>query len=158
MRGDEDGFVEFWQTSREPIRRALVATLGDAILAGEAVDEAMVRAFQRWSRVETLADPAGWVFRVGYNWATSWRRKLKRRPTCPIESLERPVDDPTVDVDLSRALWRLPEQQRVVVVLRYYLDWPVPRINAVLGWPEGTAKSRLHRALASLAKDREVQR
>ena len=48
------------------------------------------------------------------------------------------------------ALHRLPLQQRVVVVLHYYVDLDVSSIAVELGIPEGTVKSRLARARASL--------
>lgn len=152
---DESGFEEFWGHHREPLRRALALTLGDVTLAEEAVDEAMVRAFERWSRVASLRDPAAWVFRVGLNWARSRLRHLRRRPTRPVEQLDMAVTDPLPDTDLYRAVLGLPEPQRAVLVLRFFLDWPVAWISTALGVPEGTVKSRLHRALGALA-DREV--
>ena len=131
--------------------------VGDTDLGWEAVDEAMARAYERWPRVQHLADPAGWVFRVGLNWATSWRRKAERRPIRPIEQLDRAHHDRAVDVDLYSAVARLPVEQRAVVVLRFFLDRPVEEVSAVLQIAEGTVKSRLHRALATLSRAREVR-
>ena len=59
------------------------------------------------------------------------------------------------------ALKALPEQYRLVVTCRYLLDLDEQETATVLGWPRGTVKSRLHRALGRLRTqlpDKEVQR
>lgn len=143
-------FEAFWARERDALYRALAVSWGDPELAAEAVDEAMARALQRWDRVGTYDNPAGWVMRVARNWAISWRRKLSRRPTRSAESLDRAVTDALPDLDLRDALATLPERDRTLLAMRYVLDWTIPGIAAVLDVPEGTIKSRLHRALARL--------
>lgn len=60
---------------------SVTLAVGDTALASEAVDEAMPLAPERWSKVGHYDRPAGWVFRVAINWATSRHRKLALRPT-----------------------------------------------------------------------------
>ena len=62
-------FHEFYREARPAVGRALAVTLGDPDLAADAVDEAMIRAYQRWSQVARLDNPGGWVYRVGLNWS-----------------------------------------------------------------------------------------
>ena len=69
---------------------------------------------------------------------------------------------------LVRGLAKLSPEHRQVVTCRYLLDLDEAETAAVLGWPRGTVKSRLHRALARLrdvldaepsaSRTREVQR
>jgi RNA polymerase sigma-70 factor, ECF subfamily len=151
-------FGEFWSRERDRLYRVLAVSLGDSGLAAEAVDEAMVRALQRWDRVGGYEDPAVWVLRVARNWATSWRRKLARRPTVALEDLDRPDSDDLPDVDVQGALSRLSAEQRLLLVLRFHEDWPVERVARTLGVAEGTVKSRTHRALRQLEGFREVTR
>ncbi|MFP4554798.1 MAG: RNA polymerase sigma factor, partial [Actinomycetota bacterium] len=61
-------FEAFYSTFWAEVFKPLAATIGDRDLAREAVDEAMVRAYARWSRVRTMANPKGWVYRVAYRW------------------------------------------------------------------------------------------
>jgi DNA-directed RNA polymerase specialized sigma24 family protein len=61
--------------------------------------------------------------------------------------------DHDVRLDIERALGRLTTEQRIVVVLRYYLDLSERQAAPVLGVPPGTVKSRLARGLAALAGD-----
>jgi hypothetical protein len=58
-RTDRESFEEFYATHRASIGRALSVTLRDDHLASEALDEAMVRAYQRWGEVRQLASPTG---------------------------------------------------------------------------------------------------
>lgn len=141
---------------RDRLYRALAMTLGDPSLAAEAVDEAMVRILQRWDRVASYDQPAGWVYRVALNWATSYRRKMALRPVLPRQELDRPHEDSLPDVELARQLSRLSRHHRTVVVLRYYLQFTPAEIASMLGVAPGTVRSRLHRALEQLRDLREV--
>ncbi|MEU8821363.1 hypothetical protein [Actinoplanes sp. NPDC048796] len=112
-RRDADGFEAFYRANVDRFYRALAVTLRRDGLAHEAVDEAMARAYAKWSVVGELESPAGWVFRVGFNWATSWRRKLRReRPPVADDAhpQQGPPDGDAVDLaeatDTTAYLWR----------------------------------------------------
>jgi RNA polymerase sigma factor (sigma-70 family) len=154
----QQGFEGFWSRERDRLYRVLSVGLDDPELAAEAVDEAMARALQRWDRVSRYDDPAGWVFRVARNWATSWHRKWSRRPSLRTVELDQPEEASFPDIDVQRALGALNEMQRTVLALRFHLDWPVDRIAEALDVPPGTVKSRLHRALRDLGEREEVTR
>lgn len=154
----DEHFEAVWRRDRDGLRRALTLSLGDAQLAGEAVDEAFTRAYARWSRVSQFDDPTAWLYRVATNWATSWLRKRRLRPVRPAEELETATVDAVADHTVLEAIEALPAAQRAVVVLRFYLDWEVPRIASALDVPPGTVKSRLHRALSRLQDRKEIQR
>ena len=150
------GFVAFYGAHADDVRQALVLALADVDLGTEAAAEALARACERWAEVSRYANPAGWVYRVGLNWARSRQRRYRWRD-------RRPVPDaavPTVphDPDLTEALRRLAVEQRAVVVCRYLLDWSVEETAAALAIPVGTVKSRLSRALERLAHALEETR
>lgn len=142
-------FEGFYKDRRDRIARALTLTIGDVHLATEAVDEAMVRAYQRWATVGGYDDPGGWVYRVALNWATS---VLRRRRRAPRPYPERGPQDvgPIAEPDVLAALAELDVDQRAVVVCRFYLGYSEAETAAALGIRAGTAKSRLHRALRRL--------
>lgn len=143
-------FEAFYLEHHAPVARALALTLGDNALGVEATDEAMTRAYQRWNQVAGYANPAGWVYRVGLNWARSFLRRRKRTTNSPYIE-DTPIEDPQPsDPALARALASLDPKHRSVVVLRYLLDWSVDQTAEALDIAPGTVKSRLHRALAQL--------
>lgn len=143
-------FDRFYLEHHDSVARALALTLGDPALGVEAADEAMTRAYQRWSTVRTYANPPGWVYRVGLNWARSFLRRRKRMVVTSLVA-DAPTHDPApADPALARALAELDEKHRSVVVLRYLLDWSVEQTADALDIAPGTVKSRLHRALAAL--------
>ncbi len=47
----------------------------------------------------------------------------------------------------------LPVEWRQAIFLRHYAELSIPEIAAALGWPEGTAKSRIHRGLEALRRE-----
>tara|TARA_R100000306_G_scaffold40763_1_gene39947 strand:+ start:171 stop:656 length:486 start_codon:yes stop_codon:yes gene_type:complete len=154
---NDDSFREFYASARDRVAEALSATLGDASLGADAADEAMIRAYERWHRLESSSNPSGWAYRVGLNWA---RRRIGRsgREMLVGAPDERPVwDQHDHSAGLRAMLLNLPIDQRSVVVLRYVLDLTVDDIGAALGVPAGTVKSRLHRAHSRLAEIMEVQ-
>ena len=144
-------FETFYGDARDAVVRAVTMTTGDRDLSVEAVDEAMVRAYQRWSHVSRLENPGGWVYRVALNWATSVLRR-RHRPWPFGGSAERSVEQPSMaEPDVMRALAELEVRQRAVVVCRYVLGWSEAETAAALATPVGTVKSRLHRANRQLS-------
>jgi RNA polymerase sigma-70 factor (ECF subfamily) len=144
-------FEDFYATHRDELARALGLALRDSALGAEAADEAFARACQRWGQVSAYANPQGWVFRVGLNWARSWLRRVRReRERRPLLAQPHATEDRARDVDLERALATLNDAHRAVIVARFYLDWSVAETAEAMGIAEGTVKSRLSRGLEQL--------
>lgn len=147
-------FETFYRASWPAVYRPLAATLGDADLAAEAVDEAMARAFARWTAVRTADNVEGWVYRVALRWAVDRiRRRQRERSLVPRLGSPRQDGEPLVEPGLDSALAVLPIEQRAVVVLASALDWSEREIAEALGIRSGTVKSRLHRGLDRLRKE-----
>jgi RNA polymerase sigma-70 factor (ECF subfamily) len=153
----DDGRLEdFYRQHADPVRKALCLALGDADLGKEAADEAMARACQHWTEVGDYANPVGWAYRVGLNWARTHQRRNRWRHagTVPDKGVLAVPGDP----DLAEALGRLSIDHRSVVVCRFYLDWTVEETAEALDIPAGTVKSRLARALDVLHRRLEDHR
>lgn len=153
---DHEGFAAFYEDSRAELHAAVAVTVGDHHLAADAVDEAFARAAERWGAVSGMERPAGWVYRVAVNWATSWRRKWSRRPTLPAAALDREHHDDLGSITLADRLTELPMIQRQMLVLRFVLGYSVPETALALDVAEGTVKSGVHRSRQQLRADTEV--
>ena len=155
-RGDQHAFGLLLDGSLARLDAAARLILRDAELARDAVQEAMVRA---WRDLPGLRDPdrfEAWLHRLTVHACIDLARHRRRRVVevelSPLDDV--PVADPSRLVDdrdfLDRALQRLEPEQRAVIVLRFYLDLSLLETADALGVPLGTAKSRLHRALAQM--------
>jgi RNA polymerase sigma-70 factor (ECF subfamily) len=126
--------------------------------AEDATQEAYLRA---WRGIATLRDPDGmqaWFDRILTNVCLD---RLRRRTRVRFIALDEgvastPTGDPfraVLDRDeVLRAVAVLADDERLVVVLHYWADLTLEAIAQRVGWPLGTVKSRLHRALLHLSE------
>jgi RNA polymerase sigma factor (sigma-70 family) len=144
-------FEAFYRAQADRVYRALALTLGNDDVAREATDEAMTRAYARWTRIGVLDNPAAWVYRVGLNWATSvWRKTRRERAHSDADRHPSTAPPDPAALAARAALHALPRTQRAVVVCRIFLELSTAETAAILGTTEGTVKSRLARGLAGL--------
>lgn len=111
-----------------------------------------LRVVQHAARFDRARRFSTWLFQIAVNLCRDWHR---RTPPEPVEAVDTAATDalPAVEarIDAARLLAALPEQQREVVLLRYYQDLTEEEVAQILDCPKGTVKSRLHSALARLA-------
>jgi RNA polymerase sigma factor (sigma-70 family) len=155
-RGDHDAFAELAATAIKRMDSAAWLILRDPEQAKDAVQNALVRA---WRDLPTLRDPARfdpWLHRMLVRACIDEaRRRRRHRLDMDLTTIDVParagMESAVADRDqLERGFIRLNPEMRAVIVLHHYLDLPLPEVAAILGLPLGTAKSRLHRALAQL--------
>ena len=154
MGDRSESFEAFFGEHYESVFRGLSVAFRDPLLAEEAVQEAFTRAYTRWERVSAMERPAGWVYVVALRVARRRRRDLFGDPTRRPASVERDLAVEVVDrVMLQAAIERLPNRQRIALVLRYYAGLPMGEIATAMGCALGTVKSTLHAAHTRLALD-----
>ena len=94
-----------------------------------------------------------WLYKITLNVVRNKVRDDKREtPVAEVtEDLKsEPHEDREAWMDVSGALGRLPEKQRIAVSLRYFSDLPYAEISEATGWPEGTAKTLVRRGVIHL--------
>ena len=138
-------------TARRVVRHAYALT-GNVADAQDVAQEAFARAWQRWDSVRKHDSPEAWVRRVATNLATSRFRRDRTARAAAHELVAAAVPEISPDtVALVAALRRLPERQRVVLVLHYLADLPVGQIATELRCPAGSVKAWLYRGREALA-------
>jgi RNA polymerase sigma-70 factor (ECF subfamily) len=150
-RLDEERIGEFLRDDYPRLVATLTAITGSRAVAEDAVQEALVRAWERSDRGEHIERLSAWVARVALNVTRSGMRRFRAESRARSRlSIQTPAgsDD---RIDVLRALATLPRRQREVMVLRYLLEFDVTEISKVLRVHEGTVKTSLHRARKSLA-------
>jgi RNA polymerase sigma-70 factor (sigma-E family) len=153
--GDGDEFDEIYRAHRDGLFRLGVLICGDRVRSEDAVAEVFAKVLPRWRRGD-IVEPTQYLRRAVVNELTGGfrRRAIERREAARHWGDHR--GRPEIDAEISDhqsmrdALWMLPVDQRVVLVLRFYEDLSEADTAAVLGVPAGTVKSRTYRALARL--------
>ena len=155
-RGDREAFAVLVHQVSDSLYSVAVRILRDPGLAEDALQNALVLA---WRRIPKLRDPdrfEAWVHRILVH--ACYDESQRARPWIAAVRV-LPADGPTTpdgsdrlaDRDeLERAFRHLSIEQRAVFVLHHYLGLPLVEVAEILGIPAGTARSRLHYALAGL--------
>jgi RNA polymerase sigma-70 factor (ECF subfamily) len=154
VKGDEriDEAAAFCRAEYPRLVGTLVLLLGDADVAQELAQEALLRACARWDRVRGLDSPGGWTWRVAHNLAVSHLRRRSRSTHLIGASPQTTHHDPDVAAVLSvrAAVAALPLRQRTALVLRHYLDLPVDEVAGRMEVSPDAVRSLTKRAIAAL--------
>jgi RNA polymerase sigma-70 factor (sigma-E family) len=132
--------------------RTAYALTGDWHRAEDLLQTALVSCYGRWSRIE---DPEAYLRRTMVRAYLGWRRRrwVGELPTARVGG-GRPDPGEHTAIELRgsvlAALATLPQRQRAVVVLRYYLDLSEAETAGTLGISVGTVKSQSSKGLAKL--------
>jgi RNA polymerase sigma-70 factor (ECF subfamily) len=120
----------------------------------DAMQEVELRALERPPRNRGAA--TAWACVVATNIAMDVHRRAGRQEQTALPEEEATFGDVSESAGLREAIRSglevLPPELRATVVLRFYADLTVPEIAAAMEVPEGTVKSRLHRAIDELRR------
>ena len=148
------GLVHRHQRRAYAVARAIVLSHDDA---EDAVQEGFLHAFRALERFRPEQAFGAWLHRIVANAALDIARRRKVRDADELpETLSSPHRDPAeadeLRTRLASALGTLGERQRSVIVLHDVEGYKHAEIGALLGIPEGTARSDLHHARAHLRR------
>ncbi|MGP4044930.1 RNA polymerase sigma factor [Streptomyces sp. 2A115] len=164
--GEPEAYAELVRAHTGLALRAAVA-LGAGADAEDVVQQAFFKAYCSLGRFRDGAAFKPWLLSIVANETRNTVRTAVRQRTLAgreaalveAEPLIPDSADPAVaalEVErrtaLLSALERLSEEHRLVVTYRYLLEMDEPETAQALGWPRGTVKSRLNRALRKLGR------
>ena len=167
LSGNRDAFRRLIEPHQDFVFRVAFSVLGNREEAEEAAQDAFVRAYRGLGAFSAKVPFQAWMYRIAVRTALNARRRRRWRL---FERLTPPEwfgglaaaagDAPDADVEkqdarkrLRAAIDRLPRKLNEVVVLSYLDELDGREIAAILDIPEGTVKSRLHRAREKLQKE-----
>ena len=137
----EAGFASWYADTEPRLRAALVARYGPD-RGRDAAAAALGWAWEHWDRTEAMANPVGYLFRVGQSKARS-----RRQGWLPAPAPDLP---PSVEPALPEALAALPTRQRTVVVLVHGYGWSLGEAAELLGITKSSVQTHLERGLDRL--------
>jgi RNA polymerase sigma-70 factor (ECF subfamily) len=167
--GDQAALCEIISRYERKTYNLAYRLMGNHADASDAAQEALVRIYTRLDHFRGDSAFSTWLFRVVTNTCLDELRRrgrlrhtsldsalptdegaLPRQTTSEAESPIERAEQREVQAAVQRAISRLPEDYRVVVVMRDLHDYSYHEIADVLGTSLGTVKSRLHRARQAL--------
>lgn len=152
QRGDDAALARLIRTLADELMPLASALTGGSGEADALVGDTLSKVYERLDQLEEPAAVHAWTRTILVRRFLDQRRWLRRRPTCRLEAAENvgitPADPALIDV--REAVRGLDRRDRALLVLHYWQHFTIAECARELGIPEGTAKSRLNRALQRL--------
>jgi RNA polymerase sigma-70 factor, ECF subfamily len=169
--GEADAFASVVESHQERLLRLAERFLGDPEEARDATQEIFLKAFRKAADVHPQGQVYTWLYRIAVNHCLNKlrRRKLVRffrwdsgEPDAPAFDPPDGAPDPAATLETRRrweatrrAIERLPENQRAVLVLVRFEGLSYKTVAEVLGITEGAVESRLFRAMRRIEATQE---
>lgn len=152
---DDEQYVDFVNASQHRLRRTAYLLTGDWQLAADVTQEALLRVYVAWPRLDRSGGLPTYARRAVVSAAADQRRRPWRREEPATIDAERSdgsrMDERVSDREvLLAALRRLPARQRACVVLRYFDQLSVEETADAMQCSAGTVKSQTSRGLDTL--------
>ena len=159
--GEAAAFEELVRTYQHRVFGIALRMLGNAAEAEEIAQEAFLRAYRALAEFRGDAKLSTWLYaiasRLCLNRLASGERSMIRQGEDSVMRLPHDAGGPDavleqteLEAALHRAIAELPDERRIVVVLRDLEGLSYEEIAAALDLPTGTVRSRLHRARLDL--------
>jgi RNA polymerase sigma-70 factor, ECF subfamily len=153
--GDADSFAVLIEPLLDPAYRLAAVMLGDRSAAEDAVQEASIKAWRKLRQLRgDLKSLRPWFLSIVAN---ECRMARRQRWWSVLKVADVPRSQVTTDggatSDLHQALLKLSPEERLPLVLHFYLDLPLDEIARALRVSPAAAKSRIYRAAKRLRSD-----
>jgi len=149
QRGSREAFTELFERYREPVYGFFRRRLRDSARAEELAQETFLAVLRGAARYEPRASFRTYLYAIAFKQVSGgWRRAKRETPT--VDSEPGMHDDPGDALWLSRAIERMDDAHREVLLLREYEQLSYDEIAALLRIPVNTVRSRLFRARMEL--------
>jgi RNA polymerase sigma-70 factor (ECF subfamily) len=151
-------FTRLLEAEIPRLRRYARALTRDAVCADDLVQNCLTRALAKQHLWQRGTDLRAWLFTILHNQHCNELRRTMREGLSVELDQAPPVSVPSNAIaglelrDLQRAINRLPEDQRTVVLLIGLEGMRYDRVAAILNVPVGTVRSRVARGRAQLRR------
>lgn len=157
--GEMDALGRLFEHYKQPLFGFLARLLRDAALAEDVTLEVFLRVFERRDTYKPGCRFSTWLFTIAHHLATDHLRRNRRTETAPLPEDDALPDPAPVAGErgelaavVRAAVQALPEDQRLVVVLREYQEFSYREIAEIVGATEETVRVRAYRARQALRK------
>ena len=170
QKGDQNAYAEIVELYKEKVYRICYRMLGNRHEAEDAAQEAFIRAYVNIDTYNPAMKFSSWLYRIATNLSIDKLRKKKPDVYLDEEvsgaegltmysqlpaadaSPEDTVETLELQETVQKAIQKLPEKYRSVIVLKYIEDLSLQEISEIHDLPIGTVKTRIHRGREALRK------
>ncbi len=162
LQGDSDAFSAIVDQYNTLMMRTALMIIGDRDIAVDAVQDALIQAWQHLPGLREAGALRPWLMRIVVNQCISYKRKVARTTAFVRQALAEQsiqlaaeiADDHKGrlerDWDLAETVKKLPPKQQAVIMLHYYQGMTLPSMAQTLNISENTLKKRIQAALHNL--------
>ena len=160
--GSDTAFEELYRRYARRLKGFFFMQLGgDEELAADATHDVFLRAYEARSRYQEGRRVSTWLFTIAYNLCRNHYRSnayeaqlLATLDAEPADEapIEVQMDAATLDEALAQVLAELPAPLHQLFSLHYQEELTIPQVAEIVGIPEGTVKSRLHKTMNIIRK------
>jgi len=156
-QADKDAFGELVGRWQKRLWHYAFKVTGSESAAWDIVQETWYGVIKGIRKLEDVSVFPRWAFRIANNKCADWLRRQRLQNQLNNELTKQTQSEPGKKQNgdektepLRAAIEKLPPDRRALLILRYHEDFDTGQIAEILGIPEGTVKSRLHRTLDQL--------
>ena len=160
--GNDAAFEELYHRFARRLKGFFFLQLGgDEELAADATHDVFLRAYEARNRYQEGKSVSTWLFTIAYNicrnhyrsnaYETQLSATLDAEPISD-EQIEVQLDAAALDDALAQVLSELPPPLHQLFSLHYQEELTIPQVAEIVGIPEGTVKSRLHKTMNIIRK------
>ncbi|MFB5087703.1 sigma-70 family RNA polymerase sigma factor [Psychrobacillus sp. PGGUH221] len=150
IKGDEEAFLELMHSYQEALYRTAISYVKNEEDALEAVQEVTYRAYRS---IKTVKEPAyfkTWLIRIMMNYCQDVMKRSNREIVEESLINRTGVSEDFTYMEVEEALSTLSDYERELLHLKYFEGVKIKDIAVMWNTPEGTIKTRLHKALSAL--------
>lgn len=157
LEGVQAAFQELVRRYERAVFNLIVRLVRDPALAEDVAQDAFVKAFRKLATFDPARRFSSWLLRIAHNAALDAVRRRRANPVISGDDVDPaapappdPVERASLGKAIDGALGLLRPEWRAAIVLRYDEELSYEEIADVLGIPEGTVKTFVHRARKQL--------
>lgn len=164
QQGDRSAFNDLMSRWEKQIHRFAYGFFADHDEASEITQKTFIRAYHSLGELKDPGRFSSWLYRIANNLCLDELRRAGRRKSSPLEAWveQQNVSDEATPSEklesrelgqwIHKALLTLPDEQRVVIILKEKEGLKFREIAEILEEPENTVKSRMYYGLKSLRR------
>jgi RNA polymerase sigma-70 factor (ECF subfamily) len=153
-RGDRRAFEELYRGYYRRLTKYLARRLPPSHSADEIIDDTFLIVWQHAGEFRYQSQVSTWIIGIAYRVALKSLRKQNRWCVASIDESPEPVFDPHAEIEdrdwLAEGLRRLPDQQRLSVLLIYQFGHSIEQVATMTECAVGTVKARMYHARGKL--------